>query len=62
MISVESPGVIPIDCQYPLTATYAFMDYSLYRAQGQTLSNVLVDIARPPHATLSLFNVYVALS
>ena len=45
--------------QYCLTAAYAFTDY---RAQGQTISHVIVDIARPPRGTLSLFNVYVALS
>ncbi|KAL1709619.1 hypothetical protein EV121DRAFT_172554, partial [Schizophyllum commune] len=38
---------------------YAFTDY---RAQGQTMSAVLVDIAKVPNGRLSLFNVYVALS
>jgi hypothetical protein len=46
-------------CQFPITAAYAFTDY---RSQGQTISNVLVDIAPPPTGTLSLFNLYVALS
>ncbi|CAK5281207.1 unnamed protein product [Mycena citricolor] len=45
--------------QFPLTGAYAFTDY---RSQGQTLKNVLVDIATPPSGGLSLFNVYVALS
>ena len=45
--------------QYPMTAAYAFTDY---RAQGQTIHILIVDIARPPHGQLSLFNVYVALS
>ena len=46
-------------CQYPMTAAYAFTDY---RSQGQTLPYVIVDIGSPPTGTLSLFNLYVALS
>ncbi|KAL1664744.1 hypothetical protein GGF50DRAFT_30903, partial [Schizophyllum commune] len=45
--------------QYPMTLAYAFTDY---RAQGQTLPAVLVDIAKVPNGRLTLFNVYVALS
>jgi hypothetical protein len=45
--------------QFPIAAGYAFTDY---RAQGQTLSFVIVDIATPPTGTLTLFNLYVALS
>lgn len=45
--------------QLPITAAYACTDY---RAQGQTLSSVIVDIATPPSGGLSLFNLYVALS
>ena len=45
--------------QLPLTAAYAFTDY---RSQGQTILYVLVDIASPPSGSLSLFNLYVALS
>ena len=45
--------------QFPITAAYAFTDY---RSQGQTISYALVDIAPPPRGTLSLFNLYVALS
>ena len=45
--------------QFPITAAYAFTDY---RSQGQTMPYVLVDIAPPPSGTLSLFNLYVALS
>ena len=33
-----------------------------YRAQGQTIFFVIVDIASPPTGTLNLFNLYVALS
>ncbi|OCH86076.1 hypothetical protein OBBRIDRAFT_701245, partial [Obba rivulosa] len=43
-----------------VTAAYAFTDY---RAQGQTIPYVLVDIASPPPpVNLSLFSLYVALS
>ncbi|TFK61796.1 hypothetical protein BDN72DRAFT_731851, partial [Pluteus cervinus] len=42
-----------------LTAAYSFTDY---RAQGQTLSSVLIDISKPPCGALTLFNLYVALS
>ncbi|KAI4527073.1 hypothetical protein K523DRAFT_251811 [Schizophyllum commune Tattone D] len=42
-----------------MTAAYAFTDY---RAQGQTLPAVVVDIAKVPNGQLNLFNVYVALS
>ena len=45
--------------QFPMTESYAFTDY---RAQGQTIKNVIVDIARPTGGTLTLANVYVALS
>jgi hypothetical protein len=45
--------------QFPVTGAYAFTDY---RAQGQTITYIIVDIASPPHGTLSLFNLYVALS
>jgi hypothetical protein len=45
--------------QFPMTAAYAFTDY---RSQGQSIHVVLVDIASPPSGTLSLFNLYVALS
>lgn len=45
--------------QFPITGAYAFTDY---RAQGQTIPCVVVDIASPPTSGLSLFNLYVALS
>ena len=45
--------------QYPLTAAYAFTDF---RSQGQTINQAIIDIAPPPRGTLSLFNLYVALS
>jgi ATP-dependent exoDNAse (exonuclease V) alpha subunit len=45
--------------QIPLIPAYAFTDY---RAQGQTLPYVIVDIARPPGGGLTQFNAYVALS
>ena len=45
--------------QLPLTLAYAFTDY---RAQGQTLQPVMIDIGPPPHGRLTPFNIYVALS
>ena len=46
--------------QFSVAAAYAFTDY---RSQGQTIPYyVIVDIASPPTGTLSLFNLYVALS
>jgi hypothetical protein len=45
--------------QLPITAAYACTDY---RAQGQTMAAVIVDISTPPTGGLSLFNLYVALS
>ena len=45
--------------QFPMMAAYAFTDY---RSQGQTLPYVIIDIASPPTGSLSLFNLYVALS
>ena len=45
--------------QFPITAAYTFTDY---RAQGQTIRNVIVDISTPPYGGLNLFNLYVALS
>ena len=45
--------------QYPITPAYAFTDY---RAQGQTIPWVIVDIGRLPTGSLTLFNLYVALS
>jgi ATP-dependent exoDNAse (exonuclease V) alpha subunit len=45
--------------QLALVPGYAFTDY---KAQGQTMECVIVDIANPPSGKLSPFNVYVALS
>jgi hypothetical protein len=45
--------------QFPITGAYSFTDY---RSQGQTILTVFVDIAKPPTGSLSLFNLYVALS
>ena len=45
--------------QFLMTAAYGFTDY---RSQSQTIPYVLVDIGSPPTGTLSLFNLYVALS
>ncbi len=45
--------------QIPLTPSYALTDY---RSQGQTIPNVIIDIAAPPYGKLMPFNVYVMLS
>ena len=45
--------------QLALVPGYAFTDY---KAQGQTMECVIVDISNPPSGALSPFNVYVALS
>ncbi|KAF9230448.1 hypothetical protein BU15DRAFT_57226, partial [Melanogaster broomeanus] len=42
-----------------ITAAYACTDY---RAQGQTISALVIDIGTPPSGGLSLFNLYVAMS
>ena len=47
------------EVQLPVTAAYACTDY---RAQGQTLDTVIVDLATPPTGGLNLFSLYVALS
>ncbi|KAG1790368.1 uncharacterized protein HD556DRAFT_1193462, partial [Suillus plorans] len=45
--------------QLPLTPAYTFTDY---RAQGQTISNAIIDIRTPPSGELTLFSIYIALS
>jgi hypothetical protein len=45
--------------QIAIVPGYAFTDY---KAQGQTLEYVIVDISKPPSGKLSPFSVYVALS
>ena len=45
--------------QLPVIEAYTFTDYC---SQGQTKRHAVVDLAWPPTGTLSLFNLYVALS
>ena len=45
--------------QFPITGAYSFTNY---RAQGQTIPYVIINITSPPTSGLSLFNLYVALS
>ncbi|KAG1902429.1 uncharacterized protein F5891DRAFT_1023908 [Suillus fuscotomentosus] len=45
--------------QLPVTPAYAFTDF---KAQGQMIDHVLVDIGRTTCFRLSPFNAYVALS
>jgi hypothetical protein len=56
------PSISSIRLEMPSTdnqRTYAFTDY---RSQGQSISHVIMDLASPPSGSLSLFNIYVALS
>ena len=45
--------------QLAVVPGYAFTDY---KAQGQTMECVIVDISKPPSGSISPFSVYVALS
>jgi ATP-dependent exoDNAse (exonuclease V) alpha subunit len=45
--------------QLPLTVAYAFTDY---RAQGQSLKPVIVNIRPPFYGHLTPFSIYTALS
>ncbi|KAF8256855.1 hypothetical protein EI94DRAFT_1475672, partial [Lactarius quietus] len=45
--------------QIALTPAYAFTDF---KSQGQTIENVIVDLAKPPSGNLTGFNAYVSLS
>jgi hypothetical protein len=45
--------------QFALTPAYAFTDF---KSQGQTIENVIIDLAKTPSGGLSGFNAYVALS
>jgi hypothetical protein len=58
-ISVGGNSLTVSRTQLPITPAYAFTDY---RAQGQTIAPVIVDIGRPPTGALTPFNIYVALS
>ncbi|KZT03545.1 uncharacterized protein LAESUDRAFT_659453 [Laetiporus sulphureus 93-53] len=42
-----------------MTPAYTFTDYW---SQGQTITYIIVDITMPPGGSMSLFNLYVALS
>jgi hypothetical protein len=45
--------------QTALTGAYVFTDY---KAQGQILEYVIVDLAKPPSGCLTLFSVYITSS
>lgn len=45
--------------QFALTPAYAFTDF---KSQGQTIENVIIDLAKTPTGALNGFNAYVALS
>ena len=58
-IKVNGKSRTVIRTQFPITGADSFTDY---RAQGQTIPYVIIDIAPPPTSGLSLFNLYVSLS
>lgn len=58
-VSVEGEKTKLERRQVAIVPGYAFTDY---KAQGQTLECVIIDISRPPTGKLSPFSVYVALS
>lgn len=45
--------------QYALTPAYTFTDY---KAQGQTMDSVIIDLGKLPSSKLTAFNMYVSLS
>lgn len=45
--------------QFMLTPVYAFTDWKL---QGQTIKNMIINLAKTPSAALAGFNAYVAMS
>lgn len=58
--TVGKPNTKVYRRQYALTAAYVFTDY---KAQGQTIENVIIDIRPVPgNFKITLFGVYVALS
>ena len=58
--TLKGPTNITIEReQYALTAAYAFTDY---KAQGQTMESVIIDLGKTPSGKLTAFNMYVALS
>ena len=58
-IKVDGKSRTVTRTQFPITGADSFTDY---RAQGQTIPYVIIDIAPPPTSGLSLFNLYVSLS
>ena len=58
-IDVEGKKVNMERRQLAIVPGYAFTDY---KAQGQTMECVIVDISKPPSGSISPFSVYVALS
>lgn len=55
----RNPGITVDRRQLSLTPAYAFTDF---KSQGQTIENVIVDLAKTPTGALTGFNAYVALS
>lgn len=59
MLEVDGQAITVERRQQPVTGRYAFTDY---RLQGQTLSALIIDLAKPPSGKLTLFGAYIALS
>lgn len=59
LIHVNGRKVKVTRTSLPMTLAYSLTDF---RAQGQTMNNILVDIGWPPSGGLTSFNAYVALS
>ena len=55
----SDPPAIVTRRQLPITPAYAFTDF---KAQGQTLQNVIIDIGKTANFKLTPFNAYVGLS
>ena len=58
-VEVEGGRVKLMRRQLAIVPGYAFTDY---KAQGQTMECVIVDISKPPSGSISAFSVYVTLS
>ena len=59
IITQDSQRKMIVCKQFPFTTAYTFTDY---QSQGQTIQNMIIDIASPLTSTLTPFNIYVALS
>jgi len=58
-VHVNQKGYLIQHRQLAITSGYAFTDY---KAQGQTIKYVIINLAPPPSSSMSTFSMYVALS